>query len=214
MKPTRESYAQIVRDLAILSSSVSNAFGSNAHEFVCSPVMSEAEVFDFERAHDVRLPEEYRVFLMMVGRGGAGPAYGVFDFGETDENFGFRSWKERDGFVGTLKTPFPYYEAWNDLAGEPEGTLADNDEDEYERQMTLFEERYYAQLDGAIPLCHLGCALRQWLIVSGPEAGNVWDDNRADNGGLSPLKTPSLDRVTFFHWYRNWLDDALAQLPK
>lgn len=214
MKPTCESFAQIVRDLAILRSSVSTAFGSDTHEFQCSPVMSEAEVLDFEKSHDVRLPEEYRVFLMTVGRGGAGPAYGLFDLGETDENFGFRSWKEKDGFVGTLKTPFPYSEAWNDLAGEPDGTLADTDEDEYERQMTLFEERYYAQLDGAIPICHLGCALRQWLIVSGPEAGNVWDDNRADNGGLAPLKTPSSDRVTFFHWYRNWLDDALAQLPK
>lgn len=214
MKPTRESYAQLVRDLALLRASVSHAFASNEHEFECSPVMSEAEVLDFETAHEVRLPEEYRTFLMTVGRGGAGPAYGLFELGETDEGFDFRSWKERDGFVGTLKTPFPYSEPWNDLAGAPDDTLAETDQEEYWRLMSQFEERYYAQLDGAIPICHLGCAIRHWLIVSGPEAGNVWVDNRADNGGLSPLKTPSSDRVTFFHWYRNWLDDALAQLPK
>tara|TARA_Y100001934_G_scaffold243249_1_gene299685 strand:+ start:1119 stop:1328 length:210 start_codon:yes stop_codon:yes gene_type:complete len=66
-------------------------------------------------------------------------------------------------------------------------------------------------LDGAIPICHLGCAQRQWLIVSGPERGNIWCDDRADNEGLSPLKKPQKKRITFFEWYREWLDDALAR---
>lgn len=45
------------------------------------------------------------------------------------------------------------------------------------------------QVNGAVPICYLGSALRQWIVVTGPEAGNVWCDNRADQNGLRPLKT-------------------------
>jgi len=77
--------------------------------------------------------------------------------------------------------------------------------------MEAFEERYYSAVDGAIPICHLGCALRHWLVVCGPEAGHVWEDSRADDEGFSPLKKPGHDRVTFYLWYRTWLDEALQQ---
>lgn len=214
MKPTLESYAQIVRDLATLRASVSEAFESNAAEFQCSAVMTEAEVLEFERAHGVRLPEEYRAFLMCVGKGGAGPGYGVFDLGECDEGFDFRAWHEGDGFVGTLRLPFPHSAAWNDLAGMPEDALSDTDAAAYERQKAEFEAGYFAPLDGAIPICHLGCALRQWLIVSGPEAGHVWEDRRADFEGLSPLQMPGAERVSFHLWYRAWLDEELGKLGK
>lgn len=211
MKPTPESYAQIVRDLATLRASVSEAFESNAAEFQCSAVMTEAEVLEFERVHAVRLPEEYRAFLMCVGKGGAGPGYGVFDLGECDEGFEFRAWHEGDGFVGSLRLPFPHAAAWNDLSGMPDDALSDTDAAAYERQREAFEAGYYAPLDGAIPICHLGCALRQWLIVSGPEAGHVWEDRRADYEGLAPLQTHGAERVSFFQWYRAWLDEELGR---
>lgn len=214
MKPTPESYAQIVRDLATLRASVSEAFASNADEYQCSAVMTEAEVLEFERAHGVRLPEEYRAFLMCVGKGGAGPGYGVFDLGECDEGFEFRAWHEGDGFVGTLRLPFPHAAAWNDLSGMPEDALSDTDAEAYERQRGAFEAGYFAPQDGAIPICHLGCALRQWLIVSGPEAGHVWEDRRADFEGLSPLQMPGEERVSFFQWYRAWLDEELGKVGR
>ncbi len=214
MKPTPESYAQIVRDLALLHASVSMVFESDAAEFLCSAVMTEAEVLEFERAHAVRLPEEYRAFLMAVGKGGAGPGYGVFDLGECDEGFDFRAWHEGDGFVGTLRLPFPHTAVWNDLAGMPADALSDSDAAEYERQRAEFETGYFAPLDGAIPICHLGCALRQWLIVSGPEAGNVWEDRRADYEGLLPLQTAAAERVSFYLWYRGRLDEEMGKLGR
>jgi hypothetical protein len=67
---------------------------------------------------------------------------------------------------------------------------------------------------GAIPICHLGCALRQWLVITGPEAGNVWCDDRADRGGLYPLQQGRLKRVSFLKWYRSWLNGALRKTAR
>lgn len=214
MTPTPESYAHIVRDLARLRGSVSTAFESDEAEYLCSAVMAEAEVVEFEKVHGVRLPEEYRAFLMCVGKGGAGPGYGVFDLGECDEGFDFRAWHEGDGFVGSLRVPFPHVAAWNDMRGMPEDALSETDAAAYEAQRAAFEEGYFAPLDGAIPICHLGCALRQWLIVSGPEAGHVWEDRRADYEGLVPLQSATGERVSFYAWYRAWLDEEMGKLGR
>ena len=51
------------------------------------------------------------------------------------------------------------------------------------------EAQYWnpAIMDGAIPICHKGCALRQWLVIHGDQRGFVWDDNRVDNTGIAPF---------------------------
>ncbi|MCE5229910.1 SMI1/KNR4 family protein [bacterium] len=203
-----ENYDQIIDDLLILSASSVSVFGSDYHDFVLHPPVLENELVEFERKHKIRLPDEYRGFLLRCGRGGAGPFYGLFDFQCTDDG----AWNEGDGFVGILANPFPYTESWNDLTGEPADDLLDKDEDEYERQLNVFESRYWAPLDGAIPICHLGCNLRQWLVISGPEAGHVWADNRVDLKGLSPLPGKNSERITFYHWYRDWLDEVLSTM--
>jgi hypothetical protein len=194
-------------------------FGSQSHGFRTYPPLSEQTVREFETRHHISLPSEYRGFLIHVGNGGAGPAYGLFKLGEMDDGFEHEPWNENDGFIGVLSQPFPHTSPWNDLSEEPiydESWKNDPEqEDEYYRQVDLWEERVYwntANINGAIPICHLGCALRQWLVVTGPEAGNVWDDYRADRGGLEPLQRPGQERVSFLQWYRLWLDDALRQL--
>ena len=201
----------ILRDLEKLRTAdwMSDVFGSSEHRFTLNPPVSEATVREFETKHAIQLPQDYRRFLLEVGNGGAGPYYGLFKLGEADSGFGHSSWTEGDGFVGDLSEPFPHTEAWNDLNGKPDDES--ENEEIYEEQLTSFEERYFASanINGAIPICHLGCALRQWLIVTGPEAGNVWGDDRADWEGLSPLIGKTGDRVTFYQWYRNWLDEAL-----
>lgn len=63
---------------------------------------------------------------------------------------------------------------------------------------------------GAIPICDEGCALREWLVVSGPEQGHVWLDHRADGRGLTPAWLPHHRRVTFGEWYLHWLDELEA----
>jgi hypothetical protein len=164
----------------------------------------------FEKEHRITLPEDYRGFLIHVGNGGAGPAYGIFRLGEMDDGFDHAQWEENDGFVGVLSEPFPHTEDWNDLADKPDDDI--NDEDELERQMEAFEEKYFdtKYVNGAIPICHIGCALRRWLVLTGTERGHIWCDDRADQGGLYPLRLHNADRVTFIDWYLDWLRDAQA----
>jgi hypothetical protein len=137
-----------------------------------------------------------------------------------DDGFGFQIWKENDGFVGTLSQPFPHTERWNDLTGYPryddEQAVEKGYEDKYELLLNKFDERYWSaeQVHGAIPICHRGCALRNWLVVTGPEAGHIWCDDRADLNGLYPFQQDGLARVTFIEWYSRWLQQAFLQARK
>ena len=67
-----------------------------------------------------------------------------------------------------------------------------------------------AIMDGAIPICHKGCALRQWLVIHGEQRGSIWDDHRADHAGIAPVLGESGEPVTFAGWYMAWLDDTLG----
>jgi len=183
----RSSLAQLRR-----SRTIDEVFGANGHRFALNPVLPESEVVRFENKHGISLPPDYRGFLTHLGNGGAGPFYGVFKLGEMDDNHGHAPWD--DLFVGPLMEPFPFTEAWNDLTGQPD---PDGPEDEYEQQLDLFEKRYFRLIEGGFPICHIGCAKRIWLVVTGPEAGNVWQEDRAENGGVYPLLDAEARRLTF-----------------
>lgn len=216
-----EVFADIRDALAALRHSPRplEVFGSQTHRFHTHPPLTEEVVRGFERAHRVTLPADYRGFLIHVGNGGAGPAYGLFKLGEMDDGFGHKPWTENGGFVGSLSQPFPHTGPWNDLTEEPvydESREDDQEwEDEYQRQLDAWEDRVYwntVNVNGAVPICHLGCAYRQWLVVTGTEASNVWCDDRVDKAGLRPLTQVGRDRVSFLQWYRSWLDEALGKL--
>lgn len=211
-----DKFDAINRDLKTLreSKKALKVFGAASHGYRVNPPLSEEEIIAFEAQHKVKLPEDYRQFLMRVGNGEAGADYGVFPLGKMDDGFRLAPWGD---FVGDLSKPFPHTQAWNDLTGEPpdfEGELDSPEEDEYWEQQEAFDEIYWnpSNMNGAIPICHLGCALRLWLVVNGPEKGNIWQDNRADQGGIEPLQTATQKRVTFFEWYRAWLDEALSKI--
>ena len=79
-----------------------DVFGSQMHGFRTHPPLAEDAVRECERAHRITLPAEYRGFLIHVGNGGAGPAYGLFKLGEMDDGHGHTPWREDNGFVGVL----------------------------------------------------------------------------------------------------------------
>ena len=55
-------------------------FGAYSHKYKLSAPASEETIQKFEEQEGIRLPEEYRDFLLFVGNGGAGPYYGLVGF--------------------------------------------------------------------------------------------------------------------------------------
>lgn len=189
-----------------------DVFGASVHRFRVNTPLADADLQALELRHAIKLPADYRRFLVEIGNGGAGPYYGIFPLGSFDgSGDGLQPWGD---FVGTLAEAFAYHEPWNDLTGRPDYALADDDEDEYERRMDAFAKRYWSGsvMNGAIPICHIGCALRVWLVVSGGEAGNVWYDYRADYRGVTPVLSRSGRHASFGVWYTEWLDEALRAI--
>lgn len=145
-------------------------FGADFHEYELNPPLTEADVAAFEQRYAIRLPADYRGFLIFVGNGGAGPHYGLFRLGETEGSDGTSlPWKEGI-YDSALRQPWPHR-----------------------------------------TICNLGFGLRDWLVVTGPEAGNVWRDSRMDARGLIPYEREDGHRWTFMDWYLHWLNGALRE---
>ena len=190
-----------------------SVFGSGRHRYKLNPTMHEPEIRQFERAHSVTLPSEYRSFLLECGNGGAGPYYGLFPLGYFDGSGGpLETWSEGDGFAGILSRPFPHETAWrlpSDRYTPPD--LFRCAEEEKIWYQTLNDETWRPELiAGAFPICHQGCAVRNCLVISGAERGKVWVDDRANDNGIFPETSETSERVGFLEWYESWLDESLA----
>jgi hypothetical protein len=88
-------------------------FGSKHHHYRLGPTLRERELAAFESENRIRLPNDYRRFLAVVGNGGAGPFYGL----EPLSTFG------RD-----LSQPFQITTATDALTDEELEALGDRDE--------------------------------------------------------------------------------------
>ncbi|WP_029631990.1 SMI1/KNR4 family protein [Zavarzinella formosa] len=59
-------------------------FGSKGHKYELLPPVAEPHLNACEAAHGVSIPPDYRTFLAVMGAGGAGPDYGLYDFRTMD----------------------------------------------------------------------------------------------------------------------------------
>lgn len=193
-------------------------FGASVHGYELNPMFDVEIVEAFEVEHGITLPEDYRGFITEIGNGGAGPFYGLFPFGHDDDG----PWRV-GVLVGDVGQPFPHTDSWN-LGDEfwanepdpPEGTSEEEEDRLMEEWDKVLEANYWnpAVVNGAIPICHIGCALRQWLVVHGEQQGFVWTDYRADHGGLHPLKDSTGKQMTFTDWYLTWLNNPNMEMPR
>jgi hypothetical protein len=184
------------------------------------PPRSEREVADFGARIGVRLPEEYRRFLLEVGDGP-----------REEKVYGRQLTPEELETLGTHRDRLAYaVEPWHDRErrrreGPPfyglqplERTVADSGRhsfrpwlpfpltDEWiwedEREDEAGPDR--ARLEAVCYHGHLylgtdGCGEDWLLVVTGPERGRIW--NRADDGAI-PCDPPA----DFLAWYERWLD--------
>lgn len=194
-------------------------FGSRVHDYRLRPPLPASELESFEAKYAVSLPSDYKTFITQIGHGGAGPYYGLFPFGEQDDARDFCKW-EGGGLVGDLSRPFPHGTDWNlpdsfwQTLPDPPPEISLEEEDRLMQAWDAeLEQRYWnpAIMDGAIPICHLGCALRQWLVINGDQRGIVWNDFRADQRGLSPVRDSAGRPMSFRDWYMAWLQESLRR---
>lgn len=85
-----------------------------------------------------------------------------------------------------------------------------DDEDAYQGWLNRYEDVLWddRRTHEAVCLCHEGCAYRDWLIITGPLRGQMWDGERAGDVDLAPSTANDGSTLTFGHWYLNWLDEA------
>ncbi|MBT2458299.1 SMI1/KNR4 family protein [Streptomyces sp. ISL-86] len=173
---------------------------------------------ELEAQMGVRLPEDYRNFLTCVGAGRAGPAYGLFPVRRVQGRW---RW-EGDGAdladLSMLARPFPDHgpdpESLDALRAERPEEEDFDEVEEFDDAIEAWDERWEALMfapertAGAIVISHLGCAQREWLIISGTHRGTIWSDCRADDADLVPLLAHDGKPVTFARWYITWLEEA------
>lgn len=148
--------------------------------------VSEEQLKQFEQKHGVSLPEEFGLFLTKVCNGLAGPEHGLRSL-------------EQSFIHSSLRDDFPHSKHWN-----MPGPASDLDID-HEK----YAEDYYADhlVNGTLEICSAGC-YELLLIVSGPQKGEIWCDDRGSDNGIYPIAT------SFFDWYENWLDSSLKKFPE
>ncbi len=200
IKNTRERLASLKK-----LDSKKSIFGARSHKYRLNKVLGDAEVALFENQHGILLPEDYREFLLHIGNGGAGPYYGL----QTLESSLFSDLdRQEENEKIDPSGIFQFSEPWNlDYEGDPD------DESAYEE----FEKEYYDPKwdNGMLRICNYGCGISLNLVVNGDEYGNIWVDDRCNDGGFYPDPYFSqTTRSTFIQWYNLWLDASHSELSE
>ncbi|NUT20443.1 MAG: SMI1/KNR4 family protein [Hamadaea sp.] len=191
------------------------------HGFVLEAGLSSDELLALESWLGVSLPDDYRSFLTDVGAGVAGPGYGVLPVRrQTVSGWAWHG----DGATMTdpsrIADPFPVARTLNsriDSLGPRPEKHDFAGEEEWHQAYGVWQAEVDEMLNdpdltaGAICLCHHGCGMYDWLIVSGPARGTMWSDLRCDDVDLAPILHDDKP-VTFRDWYIDWLTDAEVKL--
>ena len=177
-------------------------FGASTHRYLLKGRLYEREIKSFENRFGIQLPDEYRQFLLEITNGGPGPYYGF----ETLEDGLFQDLDYRR--KTDLTNPgleFPLTDAWNlDLENLPEQEYFEMKDEEY------FDNKW---TNGLLRISNFGCGVSMNIVVNGKEHGNIWVDDRCNDGGIYPEKNPGEGgRITFLSWYESWLDKSLNEV--
>jgi len=163
--------------------------GADAHDYRLEPAVSEEQVSKFEQLIHVRLPEQYRDFLIHIGNGGAGPSNGLYPIDSVIYNirqYGFRP--ER------FAMEFPFTASWHMKDPLPD---------------TAFPIQ--SPMQGTIPIGQHGYAQLIYLVITGAETGKVWE---YPDEVFSPMVGKDGKHLGFADWYMDWLNDRVVALRK
>ncbi|MFK7888901.1 MAG: SMI1/KNR4 family protein [Gammaproteobacteria bacterium] len=193
-------------------------FGVQNHGYQLQPPIEAPRLEQLERHYDFELPTDYRQFLLTVGNGGAGPSYGLYSIesslsGKADKTY------PNGGIKGGKDINRPFV-----------------------RPEEFVESEEWPYPTGLIMLCQHGCANDDFLVVTGPERGFVWqyiewtghhtpalkdEPSFEQSNDLSQdereaahkqwvaavLNAPAENQMTFSDWYADWLEKPPYILP-
>ena len=188
---------KIKEGLKEASSRKLDVFGANRHEWKMNDPISNIVLLNIEKDFNVTFPEEYRRFLLEVGDGGAGPAYGLTPLRDSLKYFREKS------YFDILECEFEHTEFFNDAE-----SMVEADKSNFRGEITDEElDRIFSYSEsGTIDICDLGCAFYIKLVISGPTRGQVWRDDSATDDGTTPLG------MSFLDWYEDWLQTSLTSV--
>jgi hypothetical protein len=185
---------------------------------------TDKQLTTFEAKHRIRLPEDYRQFLMQVGSRGYNPGYAMYSpledvltieeerdftarFNSDEEIDEDELWKEDAPFIGDLAQPFPFKTAM---------TYEDIERFCEENGLSFNDIEWLGY--GHLTVGFAGCQCWYLLIITGEARGQIWYmdgllftpvmllDGELFDAVDHPVKATQAQHVTFAQWYEAWLN--------
>ena len=173
-------------------------FGSEKHRYSLNPPLTEARVAEIEGTLGMRLPEQYREYVVEFADGGAGPYYGVTPLAAASK------WSGE--YIEYLKRPFvaPTRAAEAQLGRHAPGSLlvcnmgcgSDGN------LIITGTERGYVWIQSP------DCGWSPELVSEAHFPRGCDIDGAMDAGIASPASL----KLQFLDWYNKWLDDSLKRI--
>ncbi|MFN8672870.1 MAG: SMI1/KNR4 family protein [Candidatus Sericytochromatia bacterium] len=162
--------------------------------------LSEKKIQQFEKKFKVKLPEDYRNYLKIIGNGGDGP--NEFDSSFFNHAQCIRPLKDTDPFSESSY----YYDKRTSFRkiskkflfteDNEKNFLILNDKDIFKNSKNHFYQ-------GCLILNHLGCGTYHLLEITGDNKGKVYFDEFARGIGLTVIGE------SFYDWFNNWVDEII-----
>jgi len=171
-------------------------FGSSSHRYE-TKLLVEEEVLKFEKSENIRLPEEFRLFLLSVGYG-AGPDYGIYSLKKMQEEY-------RD-FCGCFDEESSMSDSF---------TLTNKDAMELINLKKQNPKEYHYKrlnnVNGLLPIQTEGCTYFALLVLNGEQKGKIW---AVDTNEFDTLPAGLTKELDFLSWYERWLNNAIEKMVK
>lgn len=181
-------------------------FGAAAHQYALRPVLTDLRIAELEAAAGVRLPDDYRDFLLEVGDGGAGPGYGLVPFDQAEQQALMEGVFAPHG-IEPLEVPKERAPSEPGVASEPipeSATATGSGPTTASSSASSTTGQRVSLLlpwHGVVLLSHLGCGYLAYLVLEGPHRGQVWMD-LGSNGPAARIAPH------FIAFYTDWLSAA------
>lgn len=160
-----DNFPERLKKLAVLAKKADRwckVFGAEKYKYRFNPVISLAEVREFEDRNKITLPDDFVTFLTEVGNGGAGVDYGVYALERIQENI--YDYEEITPYSD--KTIFDYdnyREKWAELCTELDDTDNDAAYSYIEKQIA----------NGMLTIGTAGCTFDYALMCKGKNYGKI-----------------------------------------